>query len=85
MRSNCPIHRLTVFFLKMTGNAVTINGERYRQMIELFLVPEVNQLGFQSIWFQQDDTTVHTAYFIVLCLQSYAEFRGPIRCIYQTK
>jgi hypothetical protein len=49
------------FFEDARGNAVTVNGDRYRDMLENFLVPELDQLGLQHMWFQQDGATSHTA------------------------
>lgn len=49
------------FFEDTTGNAVTVTGERYRSMIQEFLVPEVEALDQQHMWFQQDGATAHTA------------------------
>ena len=40
------------------GVSETVNGERYRKMIEGFLIP---QLQGQDIWFQQDGAPAHTA------------------------
>ena len=39
------------FFEDTTGNAVTVTGERYRSMIQEFLVPEVEALDQQHMWF----------------------------------
>lgn len=38
-----------------------INVERYRNMITNFL-PELDDMDFGDMWFQQDDTTCHIAY-----------------------
>jgi hypothetical protein len=47
------------FFENEDGSAVTVNGERYRFMIENFLRPALeNRPG---MWFQQDGATAHTA------------------------
>ena len=39
----------------------TVNGERYRQMLTDFLWPQLTQLGWDNMWFQQDGATCHTA------------------------
>lgn len=49
------------FYEDARGNAVTITGDRYRDMLENFLVPELDRLGLQHVWFQQDGATSHTA------------------------
>lgn len=38
-----------------------MNGERYRAMINDFLMPEIEARNLHDIWFQQDDATCHTA------------------------
>ena len=40
---------------------VTVTGERYRHMIQKFLIPELDSLGLVDMWFQQDGATSHTA------------------------
>ena len=60
VRSNGPIYR-GPYFLEDEVYAVTVNGARYRQMIEQFLVPEINLLELQNIWFQLDGVLAHTA------------------------
>ncbi|CAK9799157.1 hypothetical protein ANTPLA_LOCUS1913 [Anthophora plagiata] len=49
------------FFEDDRGNAVTVTGERYRAMLKNFLQPELNRLGLENMWFQQDGATSHTA------------------------
>lgn len=49
------------FFEDARGNAVTVNGERYRTMIREFLQPQLEELGVENFWFQQDGATCHTA------------------------
>jgi hypothetical protein len=45
------------------GRAVTVNSARYTEMLRTFLEPELQRLGIenQTLWFQQDGTTAHTA------------------------
>ena len=38
-----------------------MNGERYRAMINDFLIPEIEVRNLHDIWFQQDGATCHTA------------------------
>ena len=39
----------------------TVNGERYRAMLEDYLWPELDELDINDIWFQQDGATSNTA------------------------
>jgi hypothetical protein len=45
------------------GRAVTVNLARYTEMLRTFLEPELQRLGVetQTLWFQQDTATAHTA------------------------
>lgn len=49
------------FFEDEKGNAVTVTGDRYRHMLEHFLIPKLDALGLVNMWFQQDGATSHTA------------------------
>lgn len=51
------------FFEDDMGNSVTINSERYVEMLRGFLVPQLRLLGIDmtETWFQQDGATCHTA------------------------
>ncbi|GFU25060.1 putative transposable element [Trichonephila clavipes] len=49
------------FFKNDEGHNVTVNGDRYRDMINNFFIPELNNHDVQELWFQQDGTTCHTA------------------------
>lgn len=49
------------FFENAAGKSVTVNAERYRNMINEFLVPELDNIDLENIWFQQDGATCHTA------------------------
>ncbi|GFT81115.1 uncharacterized protein TNCV_955041 [Trichonephila clavipes] len=49
------------FFKNDEGYNVTVNGDRYRAMITNFFILELNNYDVQELWFQQDDTTCHTA------------------------
>ena len=42
------------------GQAGTVNGIRYREMITNFLWPEIEDMDLDDMWFQQDDATCHT-------------------------
>lgn len=43
------------------GQNVTVNGERYRNMIRNFFVPQLRGINLADMWFQQDGATCHTA------------------------
>jgi len=49
------------FFENDAGATVTVNGERYRNMINNFLLPELQNIDIRDKWFQQDGATCHTA------------------------
>lgn len=49
------------FFEDAAGNAITVTGERYRTMLRKFLIPSLDELGLEHIWFQQDGATAQTA------------------------
>lgn len=49
------------FFEDDAENALTVNGERYREMITHFLWPQLNNMNLADIWFQQDGATCHAA------------------------
>lgn len=51
------------YFEDGRGNTVTVNSERYVQMLRGFLVPQLQLLGIDvtKTWFQQDGATCHTA------------------------
>ncbi|CAG9824599.1 unnamed protein product, partial [Phaedon cochleariae] len=49
------------FFENDIGEAITVNGERYRSMINKLFWPELNDMDVDDMWFQQDGATCHTA------------------------
>jgi hypothetical protein len=51
------------FFEDEAGRAITVNSARYTEMLSTFLEPELQRLGVenQTLWFQQDGATAHTA------------------------
>ncbi|GFY29576.1 putative DD41D transposase [Trichonephila clavipes] len=49
------------FFKNDEGHNVTVNGDRYRAMITIFFIPELNNHDVQELWFQQDGATCHAA------------------------
>ena len=51
----------TFFFQNEQGEAVTVNGDRYRAMLNEFLFTKIEEKDIGNIWFQQDGATCHTA------------------------
>lgn len=49
------------FFENDDGEAISVNGDRYRSMVDTFLRSEVENNGLEDYWFQQDGATAHTA------------------------
>jgi len=49
------------FFENDAGNAVTVNGVRYHNMITEFLWAQLDGMDMEGMWFQQDGATCHTA------------------------
>lgn len=49
------------FFESETGQAATVTGARYRDMITQFFLPKLNGIDVANMWFQQDGATCHTA------------------------
>ena len=49
------------FFENEQGQIVTVNGDRYRAMLNEFLFTKIEEKDIVNIWFQQDTATCHTA------------------------
>jgi hypothetical protein len=49
------------FFEDKEGRTVTVNAEQYTAMLETFLRNELNLRQLNSLWFQQDGATAHSA------------------------
>ena len=53
------------FFFEVNGSAVTVNGARYRIMLQTFFFPQLKALVGKNKrsqqWYQQDGATAHTA------------------------
>ena len=43
------------------GDAVTVNGDCYRAMLNEFFFTKIEEEDIGNIWFQQDQATCHTA------------------------
>lgn len=60
----CAISRVAIigpYFFEENDRAVTVNSARYREMIEEFFLPQLEELDLGDVWFQQDGATAHTA------------------------
>ena len=49
------------FFENEHGEAVTVNGNSYRAMLDKFLFTKIEKEDIGKTWFQQDGTMCHTA------------------------
>ena len=49
------------FFENEQGDAVTVNGDHYRAMLNKFLFTKIKEEHIGNIRFQQDGATCHTA------------------------
>ena len=49
------------FFENEQVEAVTVNGDHYRAMLNEFLFTKIKEQDIGNIWFQQDGATCHTA------------------------
>ena len=71
------------FFKSDAGATVTVNGIRYRAMINQFLFLKIDDIEADDIWFQQDGATCHTANETINLLQekfgeSIISRNGPV-------
>lgn len=57
------------FFVDDNDRHVTVNGQRYRAMIEDYFWPELEGMDITNMWFQQDGATSHTAHVTMDLLQ----------------
>ena len=51
----------TEWAFKESVVAVTVNSDRYVNMLEEFFLPRTDELDHEDIWFQQDGATAHTS------------------------
>lgn len=58
------------FFENEAGNAVTVNGLRYRDMLTNYFWPIIDDMDVSDMWFQQDGATCHTARETMTLLQT---------------
>ena len=63
------------FFENEQEEAVTVNGDRYRVMLNEFLFTKIEEEDIGNIWHQQDGATCHTAEAILDVLSPVFEDR----------
>ena len=63
------------FFEKEQGAAIIVNGERYRAMLNEFLLLKFEEEDTDDIWFQQDGASCHTANATIDLLRTVFENR----------
>ena len=63
------------FFKNEQGEAVTVNGVRYRAMLNEFLFTKIEEKDIGNIWFQQDGAMCHTAEASLDVLRPIFEYR----------
>ena len=63
------------FFENEQGAAVTVNGERYRAMLNQFLFSKIEEDDMDDIWFQQEGATCHTSNVTIDLLRTVFENR----------
>ena len=70
------------FFIETeNGQVVTVNGDRYRDMLNEFLFTKTEEEDIGNIWFQQDGTMCHTAAATLDILRPVFEDRIIISCV----
>ena len=57
------------------GTPVTVNGDRYRAMLNGSLFTKIEEQDIGNIWFQQDGATWHTAEATLDVLRPVFEYR----------
>ena len=69
------VQRHFLFFAIEQGEAITVNGDRYRAMLNAFLFTKIEEEDIVNIWFQQDGAACHTAEATLDVLRSVFEDR----------
>ena len=59
----------------MQGEAVTVNSDRYRAMLNEFLFSKIQEEDIGNNWFRQDGATCHTAEATLVVLHHVFEDR----------
>lgn len=65
-----PVASLGRFFVDENDRHVTVNGIRYRDMLERYFFQQLHELDISDMWFQQDGATSHTAGTTIELLKS---------------
>ena len=68
-------HHWAIFFENERGAVATVNGERYRAMLNEFLFPKIEEDDMDDISFQQDRANSHTANVTIDLLHTVFENR----------
>ena len=71
--------RILVFFGNEQGEAVTVNGDRNRAMLNEFLFTKIEEEYIGNIWFLKDGATCHTAEATLDVLRPVIEDRSTSR------
>ena len=69
------------FFENEQEDAVTVNGDRYRAMLNEFLFTKIEEEDIGSIWFQQDSATCYTIEATLDVLRPFFEDRNITCCL----
>ena len=54
-------HNWAIFLQNEQEEAITVNGDRYRAILNEFLFTKIEEEDIDNIWFQQEGATCHTA------------------------
>ena len=63
------------FFENEQGEAITVNGDRYRAMLNEFWFTKIEEEDIGNIWFQQDGVMCHIAAATLDVLRPVFEYR----------
>ena len=66
---------LRIFFENEQGKAITVNGDRYRAMLNEFLSTKIEEEYIGHIWFQHDGATCDTTEATLDVLRTVFEIR----------
>ena len=75
----------TCFFENEQGEAVTVNGDRYRAMLNEFLFTKIEEEDIDNIWFKQDGATCHTAETTLDVLLPVFEYRSAADIVWSPR
>ena len=64
------------YFENENNQAVTVNGQRYKDMLNNFLIPAIERMNLEDLYFQQDGATCHTTRENMAILRS--QFPGQL-------